>query len=368
LRTHRDEVIKTNPPISFSSTELQQAGLAVEDVRPYFPSYILNSAEFPCSFLQLASYRFARFLMAPLVGALLSPRHGEVGKLDVSEVEAVYDREADSYDAKHHLTTHGMDTVWRRWSGYAAVTLGRPQRRRLKVLDLCTGTGLAVKEMAHLLAHWSVEADIIGLDYNEKMLANARKKNLEQPGVHVSFVRGDAMNLTEDHPAGANLVRLPLGEMDLVTQMFGIGGICSPLLVFREVLKVLKPGGQYFLIDMHQPIPDQPGEWPLLFQWIKFPWFETLAYNDFTIPVVLKRLWGWRDTTSDFYLLPLVTWVDPAGDCWGYHVINLETESQRWWFSLPLMPTAKIIVQKTSLSREEHEKRQKILSLLKIGP
>jgi hypothetical protein len=64
----------------------------------------------------------------------------------------------------------------------------------------------------------------------------------------------------------------------------------------------------------------------------------------------------------------LVTWVDLAGDCWGYHVINLETESQRWWFSLPLMPTAKIIVQKTSLSREEHEKRQKILSLLKIGP
>ena len=344
--------IKTKTPISYSLTELQQVGLTVEDLKPYFPSYILNSTEFPSSFLRLAIYRFAQSIIAPLVGAFLRPRRGKVGNLDVSEVESVYHREAESYDAKHHLTTHGLDTVWRRWSGYAAVTLGRVQSKRLKVLDLCTGTGLTVKEMARLLAQWSIEADIIGLDYNEKMLAIARNKNVEQPGLQVKFVRGNAMNLT-GNSVGADLVRLPLGETDLVTQMFGIGGICKPILVFQEVLKILKPGGQYFLIDMHQPIPDQPGEWPLLFRWIEFPWFETMAYDDFTIPVVLKRLWGWRDTTADFYCLPLVTWTDAAGDCWGYRVIHLETESQRWWFSLPLMPTAKIVVQKIQLSREE---------------
>ena len=359
--------IRTKTPISFSLSELQQAGLGVEDIRPYFPSYILESTEFPSTFLRLAFYHFALSIIAPLVAAVLRPRRGEVGNLDVSEVESVYHREADSYDAKHHLTTHGMDTVWRRWSGYAAVSLGRSTGQRLKVLDLCTGTGLTVKEIAALLAQWSIAADVVGLDYNERMLANARKKSLEQPGVQVSFVRGDAMNLTGEHPAGSGLTRLPLSEIDLVTQMFGIGGICSPLLVFQEVLKVLKPGGQFFLIDMHQPIPDQPGEWPVFLRWVKLPWFETMAYNDFTISVVLKRLWGWRDTTADFYLLPLVTWVDSSGERWGYRVIHLETESQRWWFSLPLMPTAKIIVQKVALSHDDQAKREKILSCLKLN-
>jgi hypothetical protein len=45
----------------------------------------------------------------------------------------------------------------------------------------------------------------------------------------------------------------------------------------------------------------------------------------------------------------------------GLEVKYFEQESQRWWFSLPLMPTAKIVVEKVEISEDVAKKRETIL-------
>ena len=277
----------------------------------------------------------------------------------------MYNLEAASYDAKHHLTTRGMDMIWRRLAGWFVVNFGRMSDKKISVLDICTGTGLTIREIVLSMIEWGIRGRVIGFDYNKKMLIVAQGKNIKGNGIEVEFVRGDAMNMAKnDVPVIDSFKRFDSESLDVLTQMLGIGGIFDPLKVFKGAIQILKPGGQYFLLDMHQPIKDQPGEWPFFLKWFRFPMLEAITYNKTTIPLVLNRLWAWRDTTMDFYLLPLVVFEDANGKKWGFKVVSLEVESHRWWLSLPIMPVAKMIVEKMIISDTEYEQRKKILKIL----
>lgn len=358
------QIVK-KPILSVDQSRLSEMGIRVEEFSSYFPRYLCEIPALGCGSLRYAWLKFMQWLLKLSVKIFLHPRKGLVENLDIHEVERVYNREAATYDIKHHLTTHGMDTTWRRLASWSVATIGRNNSGSVAVLDLCTGTGLTIREMAPLLSDWGISGSIIGLDYNSKMLDIARSRNGNYRGIEVSFVRGDAMNLARnEQPSVGGMERFGSDSFDAVTQMFGIGGISNPLLVFQGVLQILKPGGQFFLIDMHQPIAIQPGEWPFLLKWFQFPRLEAVTYNQTTMPLVLNRLWGWRDPTMDFYLLPLVTFQDKDDKRWGFKVVNFEVESQRWWLGLPLMPVGKIIVEKTKIGEEEYKRRQKILSLV----
>lgn len=357
--------VRSKPALAVDPSRLVEAGVSGEEISAYFPRYLRESSTLDCGSVVFVWLQFVQLLIRASIKLFLRPRSDTVGKLDIKEVEQVYNREAATYDAKHHLTTRGMDTTWRRLAGWSVTTVGRNKVGSVSVLDLCTGTGLTIREMAPLLFQWGIRGSVTGLDYNTKMLDIARSRNGSYPGIDVRFVRGDAMHLVRsEQPPVEGLERFNPNSFDAVTQMFGIGGIADPLLVFQGVLQILKPGGQYYLIDMHQPIAGQPGEWPLLLKWCRFPRLEIMTYEKTTIPLALNRLWGWRDTTLDFYLLPLVTWQDATGGRWGFKVINFEVESQHWWLGLPIMPVGKIIVEKLIIDEEEFDRRQKILSLV----
>ena len=356
--------VKSKPALLVDPSRLSEAGVSSEEFGAYFPRYLREIPFLGCGSLRYMGLEFMQWLLQLSVKIFLHPRKDLVGDLVINEVEKVYNREAATYDVKHHLTTHGMDTVWRRLASWSVATIGRNNSGVVTVLDLCTGTGLTIREMATLLSEWGISGSVTGLDYNVKMLDIASSRNGSYRGIDVHFVRGDAMNLSRDEQSADGLERFAANSFDAVTQMFGIGGISDPLLVFQGVLQILKSGGQFFLIDMHQPIANQPGEWPFLLKWFRFPRLEAMTYEKTTIPLVLNRLWGWRDATLDFYLLPLVTWQDTNGFRWGFKVANFEVESQRWWLGLPIMPVAKIIVEKVTIDEREFVKRQKILSLI----
>jgi ubiquinone/menaquinone biosynthesis C-methylase UbiE len=355
--------ILSKPILSIKPDRLAAKEIASDDLKKWFPRYLTDPTTLDCGPIKYAWLWFVQWLLKLGVEIFLRPRKENVGDLGVKEVEKVYDREAASYDLKHHITTHGVDTTWRRLAGWCATIFAREHDGPLTILDICTGTGLTIVEMAKVLSAWGIKSAIIGLDYNQKMLDVAHRRHLDYPGSSISFVRGDAMNLS---PVEQNdgMEHFALNSIDVATQMFGIGGISDPLAVFRGVLQSLKPGGQYFLVDMHQPIAEQPGEWPFLLKWFQFPQLEAATYNESTIPVVLNRLWGWRDTTLDFYQLPLITWQDAIGGKWGFRVTSFEVESQRWWLGLPIMPVGKIIVEKVSISDEEFIRRQNLLSVI----
>lgn len=335
-----------------------------EALKRHFPSYLSEPASFCCSSIWYCCHCFLQWLIQLGIRLVLRPRKESGDTLNPQEVDDVYDREAATYDRKHHLTTRGQDTMWRRFAGWQVAAMTTTNRNPLTILDLCTGTGLTVEEMAGILSCHSITATIVGLDRNDAMLSRAGSRCQEYSGIALQFVRGDATSLVENNCVKDDgMARFASRTFDAAVQVFGIGGISEPLRVFEEVLAVLKEGGRFILVDMHAPIASQPGEWPMLLKWLRTPMLEALTYQRTTIPLALRRLWAWRDTTLDFYLLPLVTWHDQAvGSWWGYEVISRTVESERWWLSLPIMPVGRLVVCKARLSQEEAKHRQDLLA------
>jgi ubiquinone/menaquinone biosynthesis C-methylase UbiE len=94
-----------------------------------------------------------------------------------------------------------------------------PPRR---VLDLGTGTG----EGAFAIARHFPEAEVVGADLSDRMLAEARRKTPAELDDRVRFERADASALP-----------YPDGSFELVTHS-------NMIPFFDEVARVLAPGGQ----------------------------------------------------------------------------------------------------------------------------
>ncbi len=328
------------------------------EVQAWFPAYVRRPPGVEIGALKRLWFEILSFPGRLFIKLVLRPRRETAGALDPAEVDRVYDREAVSYDWKHHITTRGQDTSWRRMAGW--IVASAPEAHPA-VLDLCTGTGLTVVEMLQILHETGRSAAITGLDYNAPMLQRARARFGGAEAARrrqVEFVQGDATALVEGAPAGfATFAR---ASFDIVTQMFGIGGIAEPLPVCNSALAVLREGGRFLLIDMHRPIPSLPGELPLPWTWQRMPNFEVFAYWETTIPLVLGRLWGWRDTTLDFYLAPLVC--EREGDAhYGFRILWKNVESERWWLGFPLMPTCRLLLEKVRIEPAEYERRRRVL-------
>ena len=145
----REYIVRAALPVDLS--QLADKEIDIKGFRHYFPAYICQDEKWDIRFLTYYWLKITQFFIQSGIKLVLRPRQGDVGSLSQSEVDEVYSQEAATYDLKHHLTTHGMDTTWRRWVSWCATTLGG-QVRPLKVLDLCTGTGLTPVEMAPLFA------------------------------------------------------------------------------------------------------------------------------------------------------------------------------------------------------------------------
>lgn len=97
-------------------------------------------------------------------------------------------------------------------------TLEEPPAR---VLDLGTGTGAAALASA---ARWP-DAEIVGVDVSEAMLASARRKLSPELASRVSFSQADAASLP-----------FPDASFDLVT-------LANMIPFFDELARVVAPGG-----------------------------------------------------------------------------------------------------------------------------
>jgi len=143
------------------------------------------------------------------------------------------------YDLINHVITLGLDSRWRRLA-VKACRKGKPG----KVLDLGCGTGdLAIG----LALRSEVDVKIVGLDYSPPMLDRARQKAM-RAGVagRVEFVPGEANNLP-----------FPDGYFDSVGISFAFRNLTykNPFRLphLSEVLRVLKEGGRYVIVESSQP-------------------------------------------------------------------------------------------------------------------
>jgi|WetSurMetagenome_2_1015567.scaffolds.fasta_scaffold283180_2 demethylmenaquinone methyltransferase / 2-methoxy-6-polyprenyl-1,4-benzoquinol methylase len=142
------------------------------------------------------------------------------------------------YDMINHVITLGMDTGWRKLAARTIVK-EKPQR----VLDIGCGTGDLSVNIAKL-AYDGIE--ITGLDFSQPMLDMAKQK-AEKAGVtkRVSFITGNVEQIP-----------FPDNYFDYVGISFAFRNLtydnplCRPH--FAEVLRVLKPGGRYVIVESSQ--------------------------------------------------------------------------------------------------------------------
>ncbi len=149
--------------------------------------------------------------------------------LHPDQVREMFDRITPAYDRMNRVMSMGMDGGWRARAVRCAGL--RPGDR---ALDVCCGTGdLAIG----LLEAVSPRGRVVGLDFSERMLEAARAKSAQ-----VRWVRGDALDL----PFAA-------GEFDAATVGFGVRNLADLERGFRELARVVRPGGRVVCLELTEP-------------------------------------------------------------------------------------------------------------------
>ena len=148
----------------------------------------------------------------------------------------MFGRIARRYDLANRVLSAGIDIHWR-VRLVDAVRQGRPER----ILDLATGSGDVALALHKALPG---AVSVLGMDFCEPMLAEARVKLARLPGTHsgVEFVQGDALNMP-----------LPDQGFDAVTIAFGLRNMADRPRCLAEIRRVLKPGGRLHVLEFSQP-------------------------------------------------------------------------------------------------------------------
>ena len=156
------------------------------------------------------------------------------GRPTAERVRGIFSQIADKYDVFNALASMGIDRSWRRALVRAAALT--PASR---VLDLASGTG----DVAFALANLGRPAEVVATDFVPEMLAVAEKKAAEHPpAVPVSFSVADAQELPFED-----------ASFDAATVAFGVRNFPERERNFAEVLRVLKPGGRYIILEFSRP-------------------------------------------------------------------------------------------------------------------
>lgn len=152
------------------------------------------------------------------------------------QVEAMFDHIASAYDRMNSLMTFGMHTRWR--------TLALESLRDsvgdtdAPLLDVATGTG----DVAIHLRRLFPRAPVIGIDLSEGMMAVARRKVQAAQLKGINFRQADCLSL----PFGSD-------TFGAITAAYGVRNFADLLAGYREMYRVLRPGGRLCVIELCEP-------------------------------------------------------------------------------------------------------------------
>ncbi len=161
------------------------------------------------------------------------------GQQRAARLNELFDSIATRYDLINDLQSLGMHRQWKK--RLLKLAAGRPGER---ALDLCCGTG----DISFALARQGVE--VVGLDFNEPMLAVAAQRSKAQsskspagtPSLPVQFLRGDAQQIP-----------FPDASFDLVVISYGLRNLNDWETGLREMQRVTRPGGRLLVLDFGKP-------------------------------------------------------------------------------------------------------------------
>lgn len=148
-------------------------------------------------------------------------------------VRKMFDDIAPRYDLLNHTLSMNVDRLW--WRRTARTFTDVLLRTNACVLDLCTGTG----DMAAALRTAGPRARIMALDFSSQMLRHGQVKFQER---RIQPVEADAL-----------YVPLQDDSVDLVVSAFGFRNLANYDAGLREIYRVLKPEGEFGIMDFSEP-------------------------------------------------------------------------------------------------------------------
>jgi len=154
-------------------------------------------------------------------------------------VQEMFTSIAPRYDLLNHVLSLNVDRIWwRRTARTFQHILNHPGAR---VLDLCCGTG----DMSFALCRQAGKSrpQIFGADFSHAMLQRAAAKSATTAeGPVPGWIEADALNL----PCSGQ-------HFDLVTSAFGFRNLTNYDAGLREIVRVLRPGGECGILDFGEP-------------------------------------------------------------------------------------------------------------------
>ena len=171
------------------------------------------------------------------------------------QVAQMFDNISGNYDGLNRVISFGIDVKWRK-KVLKLVAATHPK----KILDIATGTG----DLAILMTSTNAEK-IIGLDISSGMLEVGRKKVAEKNlTAKIDLVLGDSEKMPfEDH------------SFDAITVAFGVRNFENLEKGLSEILRVLKPGGIFVILETSNPV--------------KFPFKQGYTfYTKYILPLIGK--------------------------------------------------------------------------------
>lgn len=180
-------------------------------------------------------------------------KDSELGKKE--QVAKMFDNISEDYDGLNRVISLGIDVSWRK-KVVKLVGENNPQQ----ILDIATGTGDLALMMSDLKP-----TKIVGLDISEGMLEVGKQKiakaNLSDK---IEMIVGDSENI----PFNDN-------TFDAITVSFGVRNFENLDKGLTEILRVLKPGGKFVVLETSNPT--------------KFPFKQGYKfYTNFILPVIGK--------------------------------------------------------------------------------
>ena len=149
-------------------------------------------------------------------------------------VAAMFDEIAPVYDRMNSLMTLGLDAGWRR-AAVDASAIGPAD----SVIDVACGTGKLAESLAERVGPFG---RVLAVDLAPGMIAEARARHRDL--VQLEFAVGDALALP-----------VPDATFDAATIAFGVRNLPDFAAGFRELARVVRPGGRVVCLELSVPRP-----------------------------------------------------------------------------------------------------------------